>query len=149
MQKSSQFTAVLPWSPSCHICVKQRFKGLLEQRSEAWGQGGVGRGGAVSPSQSLVCHEDHGWTLPLKPLAQELSGLSACRAGSPGLLPVSRQAAHSAVFASWLVPAPSASLCSQAETAVFTGASGGVCMCRVLLFHLVHGKRCISRAPTG
>lgn len=40
-------------------------------------------------------------------------------------------------------------LLSQAEMSVFTGASGGVCMCHILLFHLVHGRRCISRAPTG
>lgn len=32
---------------------------------------------------------------------------------------------------------------------VFTGASGGVFMCRVLLFHLVHGRHFICRAPTG
>lgn len=40
-------------------------------------------------------------------------------------------------------------LLSQAEMSVFTGASGGVCMCCVLLFHLVHGKYCTSRALTG
>lgn len=143
VQKSSYFTAILPWSPSCHICVTQRFKGAL---SREW-RLGAGRGEAVGPSQGhKAMRSTTGlWFRSLYPR----SSPGSVPVVSPGLLPMSQQAACSTHSPVGWFQSHQLSLSSQAETSVFTGASGGVCMCRVLLFHLVHGRRCLSRAPTG
>lgn len=69
-----------PTVESRHICVKQRFKGLLEQRTEAWG----GEEWSCKAFPKSYCHEEQDWTLVSKPLSRELSRLCACRAWLPG-----------------------------------------------------------------